>query len=753
MVGSRPSHRGWVQEGFIRGSMLGKTILPTDEELGKKDDDHKPGAYGRLPPWNLSSPFRWRRRRMLLAVVLLSMVYLLLKNLPDFGWNTPHIDYGSNSQDYGEEPTGAPPGIILRKGDSSSPHEFAGPIRFYRLAESLHGASRTRGNLQVNRNVLFAISSLKSASTLLPMICEMSQWKRNWVHAAFLGREDIPLDDILEINGVDKAKCLAIWHDARPDYTEYSTDARAESSVVAAMMHIQMYIHPQVTIMDDSLSEDAFFVKGLRAKCKALDIPIIEIPKDHSQNFMWITRLDAGSLRSWHKPTVDIVVQAPTDSSGGILRLLKSLKAADYNGLQPPRLTIELPSETDAWVSQYLESFVWPVGNKLESPLETSQMTIRRRIANHRATQEDSAIRFLELFYPTSTSNNHVLLLSPNTELSPLYYHYLKYALLEYKYSSYGEDDSAELMGFSLEQPSILLDGKVKLTQPKPADMHAPRYTELFPDVPSAQFLWQAPNSHAALFFGDKWAELHSFLSNRVAKQHQSPKSGARPKLVSETLPAWMEYMLEFMRARGYSLLYPATSGTELLATVHNELYHPPEEFTPQPTAESETAADAPPKLPDEAFLRAEIPPPKPTIPEAPVIPYSRPLHLALPFAGDLPEVPHLPYLLYNGEPVQLDNVSGIASAYADKFRQTVGGCKIPNGKHRIVTQGSAKDLFCYGDEDEDDWEDDVQAKFQAPVEDAIEGEESATSTTTILAPSAATRNLATTSSTDPKED
>ena len=65
------------------------------------------------------------------------------------------------------------------------------------------------------------MSNLKSVSTLLPMVCEMSQWNRNHVHAAFLGREDIPLDDLLEINGIDKVKCPATWHDARPDYTEY----------------------------------------------------------------------------------------------------------------------------------------------------------------------------------------------------------------------------------------------------------------------------------------------------------------------------------------------------------------------------------------------------------------------------------------------------------------------------------------------------------------------------------------------------
>ena len=36
-----------------------------------------------------------------------------------------------------------------------------------------------------------------------------------------MGREDIPVDDLLEINGIDKVKCPAVWHDARPDYMEY----------------------------------------------------------------------------------------------------------------------------------------------------------------------------------------------------------------------------------------------------------------------------------------------------------------------------------------------------------------------------------------------------------------------------------------------------------------------------------------------------------------------------------------------------
>jgi hypothetical protein len=661
---------------------------------------------------------------MLQAVVGLLILWILLKNIPDwmqFGsetqWSDAIASVTQNSL-LDEEPKGPPPGLKISKSGEGPQREYSGPIKFYRLAASLHGASFTHGYNPINRNVLFAVSNLKSAATLLPMVCEMSRWNRNYVHAAFMGREDIPMKEILEINGIDEEKCPAVWHDARPDYTEYSTDARAESSVAAAMMHIHNFLHPQVAITDDSINEDVFFVKGVRSKTNSLDTPIIEIPKNQWEMFMWITRLDAGSLRSWHKPMIDILIQAPNDSSGGILRLLKSLKDADYAGLKPPRLTIELPSDSDSWLYQYLEKFEWPPGDS-NSPLTTNQVTVRRRIANQHATQEDSSIRFLELFYPSSTANSHVLMLSPNAQLSPQYYHYLRYLLLEYKYSSYGEDNSANVMGISLELPALVPDGRTKLNAPKPSDMPEGRYQKS--KEPNSPFLWQAPNSHATMFFGDKWAELHSFLTNRVAKFHQTTRRAARPKLVSETLPAWTEYLLEFMQARGYSLLYPATIGKDSLVTIHNELYHAPEEFASKHPAEAEKTA--PPKLPDEPFLRAEAPLSKPMNPEPAVMPRSRPLHIALPFEGDLPEVPHLPYLLYQGKIVPPDDVKPIAREYANKFAQEVGGCKIQDGKHRKIETGNAKDLFCFGDEDEDDWEDDVPIAPPELLEDDVDKE------------------------------
>lgn len=692
-------------------------MLPGDEELGKKDDDHKPGA-ARMPKWTpRSMPLRWRRRRILLAVVGLCLVYAMVKNMPSLGgWAhqmaTPEdavappgrLSHG-HEQATNEEPTGPPPGYRALRAGEPAPHTFDGKFKFYRLAASLHGASHTYGYRAVNRNIVFPISSLHSASTMLPMICEMARWRRNHVHAAFMGREDIDVAQILDINGIDQIKCPAIWHDARPDWTEYSSDDRAELSVMAAMTHINTFLHPQAAIIDDALSEDGFFTRGVRAKTEALHMPLIEIPRDKLDSTMWITRLDAGSLRSWNLPTVDILIQVPPDSAS-VARLLKSIRSADYSGLNLPHITLELPADLDETVEHFLNDFKWPPSG------HQSHITTRRKIEYQRATQEESAVRFLELFYPSSR-NSHLLLLSPQAELSPQYYQYLIFALLEYRYSTYAEDDAAGVMGLTLELPSLLLNGETKLSPPKPNEMHSPRYSELFADTKSVPFLWQAPNSHATLYFGDKWAELHSFLSNRVAKQSKAPQ---RNKLVSETLPAWMEYTLEFMRARGYALFYPGATSEEALVTIHNELYHIPEEFAP-PKARHGDDAIAPPTHTNEPFLRGDIAGPTPRLSETKVVSHSRPLHLILPFEGDLPEIPHLPYLLHRGDLIPHSNISSIADAYAAEYRKVIGGCSIPAGKHRKIAAGSARDLFCFGDEEDDDWENDMEV-FDADIVD-----------------------------------
>ena len=55
-------------------------------------------------------------------------------------------------------------------------------------------------------------------------------------------------------------------------------------------------MHPQVYLIDDPGSEEAFFVRGIRLKAYETGKALIELPTDALQRIPWITRLDYGSL-------------------------------------------------------------------------------------------------------------------------------------------------------------------------------------------------------------------------------------------------------------------------------------------------------------------------------------------------------------------------------------------------------------------------------------------------------------------------
>lgn len=288
------------------------------------------------------------------------------------------------------------------------------------------------------------------------------------------------------------------------------------------------------------------------------------------------------------------------------------------------------------------------------------------------------------------TKDSHVLLLSPRIELSPLYYHYLIYHLLEYKYSAHGKEtkNSPNLMGISLELPTHFLNDSGPLTPPV-LEMSPPNRKGGTPGDYSTPFLWQAPNSNAALYFGDKWMEFHSFLTARLSKPPTT-----RSKMISKKHPSWLEFLLELMRARRYSLLYPTFSiDGEAIATIHDELYQLPEEFP----RESSTPASVPELNPDEplslVYERKERAPPN--IEHALS---SSTLLSILPNSGDLPEIPDLPLLAFDGSTLTQKQANDDAWTFTEAYRRDIGGC---NAESEITKREpySALDLFCHLDQ------------------------------------------------------
>ena len=192
-------------------------IFAGDEELGKKDDDHRPSTGAALASsWApRHSMLAFRRRRYLYCITAIFFVYLFIKNIPsDLGPNSQRGDSRVptreiNSPVHSELPLSQPP--HPKEPSEVEKYYFDGPIKFYRLAVSLHSVAALSGYNGANKNVLFAASSLKSAAEILPLACEMANWKRNDVHFALMGRDDIEVSEVKSLNGVS-SECNIHWH-------------------------------------------------------------------------------------------------------------------------------------------------------------------------------------------------------------------------------------------------------------------------------------------------------------------------------------------------------------------------------------------------------------------------------------------------------------------------------------------------------------------------------------------------------------
>jgi len=609
-------------------------------------------------------------------------------------------------------------------GTTSQTQSFDGPVKFYHLSNTLRAASRQDEN---DRNVLFAAADLSSAAAIIPLACQMANWKRNYVHFAIMGNTDTSLDTIKQINGAADDTCHVYWHDARPDYPTISSHARLETSVAGALGHIGSYLKPVVVITTDLDNEPPFFELGLARKVKERRLSHIQVPRDDPSRIEYLARLDASALSMWHTASFDVMIQAPLHGSGSLIRLLKSLSLADYTGFSPPRLIIELPYKVDRSTNDFLSSFLWPPF-PFHTTGQNEHLVLRRRITEQRANPAEASLRFIESFYPTSPAGPHVLLLSSQTELSPAYFHYLKAHVLEYKHSGHAFGTSQDLFGISLEAPSSYLNGS-RFDLP---DLDTVQPSVAIPDPRIGPFRWQAPNSNAALYFADKWIEAHSFLTKRHSASLSS--SGGKylqsqEKLVSMESPAWVEYFLEFMRNRGWSLHYPALpfeGSQDSLAIVHNDLAQTPEEFNVTPkqplwedtspradevltvrddylsthnpssspvytlNAESPLLADLGPLLP---------PPPPPREPHDDDEDDLAPSYLSDPMgAQPLPYLNALPLLDNMGTVLERDELLKRAEAVRIEYRQKAGGCSASRAesKEQEMYPFQAEDLFCF---------------------------------------------------------
>jgi hypothetical protein len=236
-------------------------------------------------------------------------------------------------------------------------------------------------------------------------------------------------------------------------------------------------------------------------------------------------------------------------------------------------------------------------------------------------------------------------------------------------------------MGISLDLPSTYLNDTTPFSLPKSNPNGGSEFQN---------FLWQAPNSAAALYFGNKWTELHSLISHTLISQQKLPTpTTLNSKEISKAYPSWLEHILSLARTRGYYMLYPSLDQDIVLATSHNELYQPPEEYSyhkddgpTAPSAEPSTDWTADPARHLSLQHR-----------EQPLA--STNLLSILTSEDVLPNLADMPLLSWDGKLMTDHQMREAASAYSQVFKREIGGCSTADTRVTRV-EGSANDLFCF---------------------------------------------------------
>lgn len=626
----------------------------------------------------------FRKRRLFVALVALVVVYLFIKYLPT---DVPSVSQRIDSRTGRSQGRPVVPDLASKKsgdetagGTLSAKQLYDGPVKFYRLASSLR--PHLYNEKEDRDSVLFMLYDLQTAASFTGVACEMALYNKTNVHMGLMTTRDASIEDIMSVSGLKVEDCPISWHDARPDYNSKSSPARQAVVIKAAVSHMHTTLKPSVVIIDQRQASNTHFKTALQEKLDSVRTPLSIIPNDAHTSMSWITTLDGKGLSLLNQNQIDIIIQPYKQSAGSLIRLLESIKSAHYTGLPLPRITVELPHTIDPFALRYLENFHWPH----DSPISQSKLILRRRIDNNKLTPAIATLRTLESFYPPTTPASHVLVLSPDVELSPSYLQYLYYLTLTYKYGNPGLQITSSLTGISLDLPEHTLDNKTPFLTGK--------------EPQSALTLHQSPSAHAALYFGDHWVELQSYASLRLS--NDPSLSLTVPNSIESTIspahPSWLQLSSELLQLRNNYILYPAFADIpgKKLITIHTESTQSPEEFWTEPTRPT---PDSIPLLEDSdtSILTGDHEHPDlhaNMLPEPTSSTQSIQSLLNLKGRETLPDSKDIPLFSAAGHATDWDMSRTESEAYADKVSLELGGCR-SLGERDDEIIGRLEYLFC----------------------------------------------------------
>ncbi|KAL9558190.1 hypothetical protein MBANPS3_001010 [Mucor bainieri] len=385
--------------------------------------------------------------------------------------------------------------------------------------------------------ILFYVDAHDDFEHLAPLICRFEAKEEIDLHIVTSGHlrgvSDQQIKSALPaLCGYDDFPTRVIVHDL--SIVHASADWSLVNDVLHRLTRILTVVRPVVMI--HTLQNEAAI--SIDTASKIVRVPSIYLPAQDIAHVTWMTELSLDTLSKWNAFSINIMVT--TDKKPHALaRLLNSASSAHYLG-DTVDLTIFMDQTTDQVTQTLANNYKWKKGAK----------SVRHRIATTPKTPV-----FVESWYPAS-NNEYAIIVNNDIELSPMFYIWAKYAILQYRYASFWD----HLFGISLYAPQVL--------ETDPSGRRLFNASQTVEDGDA--YLMQLPSYSGAVYFPEHWREFHDYITARMADINGFEMQEVTvPNLrSSEWERSWRKYFEELIYLRSYVMLYP----THSLSTVHLEL-------------------------------------------------------------------------------------------------------------------------------------------------------------------------------------
>ncbi|KAF8159700.1 hypothetical protein B0H34DRAFT_654996 [Crassisporium funariophilum] len=311
---------------------------------------------------------------------------------------------------------------------------------------------------------------------------------------------------------------------------------------------------PDVIVALQDMDALVGFLLSEHKKILFLDATVVRIPRFDLQYTEWMSSLTLLEWKNWHLPRVDISIIAK-DRPQSLIRLMNSLATARYFGDRLD-LRVNVEQNCDEESLRIAESLTWPHG---------------RVFVHHRVIRGGLLPAVVESWYPHN-NDSYGLLLEDDIELSPLYYAWIKMAVLRYRYGN-PSNRIPRMFGISLYQQKnleLLLEGR------QPFNPRSLFSTSGLP-YSSTPYLSQIPCSWGAVYFPEHWREFHEYLTVRLSELAATVMIDLEDDIVPDVRSnywskSWKKFFIELVYLRGYVMLYPNYHDFMSLSTNHLEV-------------------------------------------------------------------------------------------------------------------------------------------------------------------------------------